>query len=257
MRIAAILLTALTCPSFCIAQSERDAAAIPDRSFRELDAEFTRVWRAWRTKNSAARRSGASATEQSALQAAEPTTRYIGKFQQGASRHRGTDRAIDYLQWILSWSWRHDRNAATAALDQLLRDHVDHPGMVRVAFSLALKARRAGFPRQKVLDAQELIANRAASPQAKADALYWRCYVIAGTDSKAAEKERALRDLATAIDSATPRIKQQARGLRFELTRLQIGMPAPEIEGEDLDGVTFKLSDYRGKVVLLDFWGDW
>ena len=25
----------------------------------------------------------------------------------------------------------------------------------------------------------------------------------------------------------------------------------------DLDGVEFKLSDYRGKVVFLDFWGDW
>jgi cytochrome oxidase Cu insertion factor (SCO1/SenC/PrrC family) len=33
--------------------------------------------------------------------------------------------------------------------------------------------------------------------------------------------------------------------------------PAPEIEGEDQDGVTFKLSDYRGKVILLDFWGNW
>jgi hypothetical protein len=36
-----------------------------------------------------------------------------------------------------------------------------------------------------------------------------------------------------------------------------IGQMAPEIEGEDLDGVRFKLSDYRGKVVVLDFWGNW
>jgi hypothetical protein len=33
--------------------------------------------------------------------------------------------------------------------------------------------------------------------------------------------------------------------------------PAPEIAGEDLDGVPFCLSDYRGRVVVLDFWGDW
>jgi hypothetical protein len=31
--------------------------------------------------------------------------------------------------------------------------------------------------------------------------------------------------------------------------------PAPEIEGVDSHGVAFRLSDYRGQVVLLDFWG--
>ncbi len=34
----------------------------------------------------------------------------------------------------------------------------------------------------------------------------------------------------------------------------QAGKVAPEITGVDADGVAFKLSDYRGKVVLLDFW---
>ncbi|MBL8852351.1 MAG: redoxin domain-containing protein [Planctomycetaceae bacterium] len=38
---------------------------------------------------------------------------------------------------------------------------------------------------------------------------------------------------------------------------LEIGKVAPEIIGSDFDGVEFKLSDYRGKVVVLDFWGDW
>ena len=36
-----------------------------------------------------------------------------------------------------------------------------------------------------------------------------------------------------------------------------VGKPAPEIVGEDLDGKPLKLSDYRGQVVLLDFWGNW
>ena len=38
---------------------------------------------------------------------------------------------------------------------------------------------------------------------------------------------------------------------------LNVGDTAPEIDGEDLDSQRFKLSDYRGKVVLLDFWGHW
>jgi hypothetical protein len=36
-----------------------------------------------------------------------------------------------------------------------------------------------------------------------------------------------------------------------------IGQVAPEISGEDVDGKPMKLSDYRGKVVVLDFWGNW
>jgi len=39
-----------------------------------------------------------------------------------------------------------------------------------------------------------------------------------------------------------------------EIRRLAVGKPAPEIKGEDQQGTPFKLSDYRGKVVLLYFW---
>jgi AhpC/TSA family len=36
-----------------------------------------------------------------------------------------------------------------------------------------------------------------------------------------------------------------------------IGATAPEITGKDLDGKVMKLSEFRGKVVVLDFWGFW
>jgi thiol-disulfide isomerase/thioredoxin len=38
---------------------------------------------------------------------------------------------------------------------------------------------------------------------------------------------------------------------------LAVGKVAPEIEGEGIDGKKFKLSDFRGKVVVLAFWGHW
>jgi len=41
------------------------------------------------------------------------------------------------------------------------------------------------------------------------------------------------------------------------MRELAVGKTAPEIESEDLDGKKFKLSDYRGKVVVLVFWGNW
>jgi len=36
-----------------------------------------------------------------------------------------------------------------------------------------------------------------------------------------------------------------------------VGMRGPQIEGEDIDGKPMRLDDYRGNVVLLDFWGNW
>ena len=48
--------------------------------------------------------------------------------------------------------------------------------------------------------------------------------------------------------------KQKLDTLRHPIL---VGKPAPEIEAEDIDGNKFKLSDYRGKVVMLDFWGHW
>jgi hypothetical protein len=49
-------------------------------------------------------------------------------------------------------------------------------------------------------------------------------------------------------------VGDKAKKELYELRHLSIGMKAPEIEIEDQDGKRFKLSDYQGKVVLLDFW---
>jgi len=46
-------------------------------------------------------------------------------------------------------------------------------------------------------------------------------------------------------------------GMRFELENLYEGRTVPEVEGVDLDGKPMKLSEYRGKTVLLVGWADW
>jgi hypothetical protein len=40
-------------------------------------------------------------------------------------------------------------------------------------------------------------------------------------------------------------------------TGLEIGMIAPEIQGLDTRGNPMRLSNLRGRVVVVDFWGDW
>lgn len=50
---------------------------------------------------------------------------------------------------------------------------------------------------------------------------------------------------------------EAADGAKYFFTHLSNGCVAPATVGEDVDGAPFRLSDYRGKVVMLRFWGDW
>jgi thiol-disulfide isomerase/thioredoxin len=52
-------------------------------------------------------------------------------------------------------------------------------------------------------------------------------------------------------------LREQAAGALFKMHHLSIGRPAPEIQGEDIDGKPMKLSDFRGKVVVVSFWATW
>ncbi len=52
-------------------------------------------------------------------------------------------------------------------------------------------------------------------------------------------------------------LEKRVADLRYKVTHLVVGCEAPEIEGVDHDGKQFRLSEFRGKVVLLPFWGFW
>ncbi len=62
-----------------------------------------------------------------------------------------------------------------------------------------------------------------------------------------------LRQMEKRYPEETETIEKRRRAV----SRLTIGKTAPDIGGRDLDGKPFRLSDYRGKVVVLTFSGDW
>jgi|GEM_PF-4647776 len=66
-----------------------------------------------------------------------------------------------------------------------------------------------------------------------------------------------LENLLESLQTADRNLLESGRRELFAIQNLSVGSTAPDIVGPDLDGVEFKLSDYRGKIVLLDFWGDW
>ena len=47
-----------------------------------------------------------------------------------------------------------------------------------------------------------------------------------------------------------------AKSELYDIRHLSVGKRAPRIKGKDQDGKRFKLTDYRGKVVLLYFWSE-
>jgi hypothetical protein len=63
---------------------------------------------------------------------------------------------------------------------------------------------------------------------------------------------REVQERWPASDSA-----RDAEGRIFRYTKLVVGMPCPDFETVDADGTPFKLSDYKGKVTVVGFWGFW
>ena len=80
-----------------------------------------------------------------------------------------------------------------------------------------------------------------------------------GTESalerRSPDRSRSWRDEKCARHKRKRLVSQQER--LDELLNLAVGQAGSEIEGVDLSGKPLKLSDYKGKVVMLVFWGTW
>lgn len=168
----------------------------------------------------------------------------------------GTPEEVDFLSF-LAMNVREDKAARDHAIDAILADHITSPRIEDFVGRLWLIARdRKDFD---VNAAYATIIEKNPSALVKAHALYSRARMTLRDKSASDEaKDAANADIATAGELAkgTP-LGWRIEGPEFVKNNLQVGMVAPDIEGVDLDGVPFKLSDYRGKVVVLDFWGDW
>lgn len=177
------------------------------------------------------------------------------RFLAGAKTYAGTDDAIDFLTWVAMKG--NDKDAQTAAAYTLLDDHIKSPKLITIAESVGYLARPLGA--DGLQEFCERLAEESPDNMVRAWAMYARASAMSrGRDVPDDVKAEADALLAEAEKLAEGTLlADRIAGPRFVEERLQIGMEVPDIVGEDLDGVPFKLSDYRGKVVVIDFWGDW
>ena len=58
------------------------------------------------------------------------------------------------------------------------------------------------------------------------------------------------------VEKRTFTMRERAKD-EYKLIEVTVGQPLPDFEFTDFDGKAGRLSDYRGRYVLIDFWGSW
>ncbi len=144
--------------------------------------------------------------------------------------------------------------AITDKAGQILLDNfVDKDDMKMVCMRLAQGVQNRDLLRQ--------VSEKTTNDAVKGHALFAMANALLGRPiepNKEAEEllTRVVNEFGD-IESFRGTLGKMAAGPLFEMQHLQIGMHAPNIEGTDIDDEPFQLADYKGKVVVLDFWGDW
>ncbi len=146
----------------------------------------------------------------------------------------------------------------SAVVDRLIRDHLDDE---RIGGLAARYSYGAQGPTERLLVAMieksSVRSVRGKALLAMASSHKWTAVDDAAKLAAAhAEYEKVVKEYAD-VKTSRGTLGEAAEQALFALDHLVAGKPCPPIEGKDVDGVGFQLADYKGKVVMLDFWGFW
>jgi hypothetical protein len=180
-------------------------------------------------------------------------TRYARRFIKLAGDNPKDPVAVDALAWVVTQPYAKAPPEVEKAFRTLLKDQVKSEAIGKVCRSLVYSR----SPQARNL--LRAVLEKNPKKEVKGQAAYALGVQLKRSNPREAEKlfERAAKDAPEVKANGGWTIGKLAEGELFEARHLAIGKKAPEIEGEDIDGKKFKLSDYKGKVVVLDFWGNW
>ena len=261
-----------------VEDKESDASAIAE--YETLEGEYQAAVKALREKIA----STDSKDKQAEMLATEnPVEKYAPQFMALARKFQGTKASLNATLFVVGQSKGERKNEA---MTFLLENYSDKVKLTRIADSLLKEV-----PSPELESWFGLMIDKSTSAPVKANVmLVYAKYLgqlpffkrtiemnpqVAAklpesqldyinrprTDEQRSELAAILQSLIDDYGGVKYRGRQTyadvAKSELFELEHLRVGQVVPEIEGKDLDGIEFKLSDYRGKIVMLDFWGHW
>jgi hypothetical protein len=175
-----------------------------------------------------------------------PSRTFLPRFLAFVKDYRGSKEAVKALVHVIRYTGDEEQRASAVAT--LLEDYVESQAILPAIRILGVRAP----------DELDKLIEKTPHRDIKGFAMLARAQGLKKTDqARALGLLEKLQKNYFDVQERGITLADRAEREIFEITRLAVGQTAPEIEGEDLDGVSFKLGDYRGKVVMLDFWGDW
>ena len=256
-----ILITPLLLCAGSARELVASQAAIPekqDASSQKLKGIVERLNKA-RNEAGDAYEKATTEEEKNKIIAAWPGKAYLPEFRALAEEAQGTDTAARAWIWVLRLT-DNDAKQASEVVQQLLQEHLQSPVMAELSGELRYGADKVG--EKSVIEALRAIVAESPHENVRAGALFNLGGVL--LESSKPENRSEGRDCFEAVIAEYGSVpflnstyKAAAEGYMYELDHLQIGMAAPDFSTVDENGAPWNLADYKGKVVVVDFWGNW
>lgn len=242
-----------TPPQTPAAEPSTRSADQPKDAFLELVKEYSKAKNRWLL----AERALTTDEARAAHKALEPVIEFWPRVE--ALVAAGDPRGLVWMSEAIA-DKLDDREQIVAHkrewIAKLLAEHVDAPWAATELVGM-LARQRPWFDEGWVRERLEELANKSKTKEVCASAWFELARRLDTAKATPQERERAL-ELRTRISKEFAGTRAAAElAARADAQSVEIGGVAPDFDAVDGEGVAFKLSDYRGKVVLLDFWGFW
>lgn len=233
-----------------------ETAQTPDKKLAALIERFNKQ----RDEVYEALRKAETEEERGKIIAKLPGKGFIPEFRALAEEAKGTDTEARAWLWVLRLI-ENDPKQAWEVVELLLSEHMQSRSMEELSGELRYAAHEHGEGR--VLEALRAIVAESPHERVRAGALFTLGAVLLESDqagNKAEGRdcfEAVIEEYGKLAYGGSSTYEAAATGYLYELEHLQLGMTAPDFESVDENGAKWKLSDYKGKVVVVDFWGNW